>query len=266
MKPIHPDAWVFPVMSEEEYTRFADSIEREGLLQPITLLDGQVLDGRHRQRACNERGIELRYVEWDPSCGVTPLEWVIAMNLHRRQLAVSQRAALAAEVHDRLIEAARTRRAASLTRGEGGRFTASGQMAANGERDRKNEPCEIAAGQFGVSVRSVERAKQIRSGSTESFERVKSGDLSLQAALREAGILEDRAKAIPRPKSRRDLALRDALLPARRYLKDWDPSWLSGVTPAQARRLLAQVQEVDAALFEVERALEARTVVSRALR
>jgi len=48
-------------------------------------------------------------------------------------------------------------------------------------------------------------------------------------------------------------------------LKDWDGR-VYGVTPAEARRLLKQVQDVDQGLFEVERALEARTVVSRALR
>jgi hypothetical protein len=60
--------------------------------------------------------------------------------------------------------------------------------------------------------------------------------------------------------------LRDALAPLRAYLKGWNADRLRGVTPAEARRYLKQVQEVDATLFEVERALEARTVVSRALR
>jgi len=60
--------------------------------------------------------------------------------------------------------------------------------------------------------------------------------------------------------------LHDALAPLRRYLKGWDESRLYGMTPAEARRYLKQVQEVDQTLFELERALEARTVVSRALR
>jgi len=61
-------------------------------------------------------------------------------------------------------------------------------------------------------------------------------------------------------------SLRDALAPLRSYLKNWDQERLYGVTPPEARRLLKQVQEIDAVLLEVERALEARTVRPRALR
>lgn len=261
MKEIHPDAWIFPVMSEEEYERFADSIEREGLLFPIVLLDGKVLDGRHRLRACIERGVDAEFVDWDPECGVTPLEWVIAVNLQRRQLTTAQRGALAAEVGERLGEAARGRR----TRDEHGRFksvSSNSTSRLTREERRKRSSREIAARQFGVSPNTVWRAKSVLDRDSALFERVKSGELAISEALRLAGETESRN----RPQGRRDLALRDAIAPARRYLKNWDPSWLSGVTPAQARRLLRQVQEVDAALFEVERALEARTVVSRALR
>jgi len=55
--------------------------------------------------------------------------------------------------------------------------------------------------------------------------------------------------------------LRDALAPLRRYAKDWNEEQLYGVTPTEARRYLKQVQDVDQALLELERALEARTVV-----
>ncbi len=60
--------------------------------------------------------------------------------------------------------------------------------------------------------------------------------------------------------------LRDALAPLRKYAKDWNERQLYGVPPSEARRYLKQVQEVDQVLLEIERALEARTVVSRALR
>ncbi len=61
-------------------------------------------------------------------------------------------------------------------------------------------------------------------------------------------------------------SLREALKPLRNYLKNWNDERLYGMPPQEARHLLKQVQEVDAVLFEVERALEARTITSRALR
>jgi len=60
--------------------------------------------------------------------------------------------------------------------------------------------------------------------------------------------------------------LREVLEPLRKYLKNWDEDRLYGVTPKDAKRLLKVVQEIDHTLLEVERALEERTIVSRALR
>ena len=78
-----------------------------------------------------------------------------------------------------------------------------------------------------------------------------------------------RAEWTAKPKKRTDgnaVKLNDALQPLRRYLKGWTPDRLYGVGPPEARRLLKAVQEVDQALLEVERALEERTITSRALR
>lgn len=255
--PIHPDAQIFPEMSEDEFERFADSIELRGLAHPITLLDGAILDGRHRQRACDERGIEPRYVDWNPTEDVTPLEWVIAVNLHRRQLSTSQRAALAAEVEPRLAEGRRVR-------GNDGKYHATN--SSHGSRNTKTlrESRMIAGEQFGVGGTTVQKAKRLLRDDPEMFERVKRAEVGLEEAIRKLGATTTRR---PRPSKReRYEALRNALRPLRRYAKDWDESDVADLFPAEARRLLKQVQEVDATLFEIERALEARTIVSRALR
>lgn len=58
----HPIAALLPDMSGEEYGALRDDIRANGLLVPITTHDGQVLDGRHRLRACRELGIEPRHM------------------------------------------------------------------------------------------------------------------------------------------------------------------------------------------------------------
>lgn len=258
---IHPDAEVFPLMSDDEFQRLADSIEKDGLLEPITLLDDQILDGRHRDRACEERGIESSYVEWDPSCGITPLEWVIARNLHRRQLSIAQRAALAVELEARLASASRERMR------QGGKR--SGETRRGKRRSdhlvipsvTSHMSRELAGAQFGVSGMSVQRIKQIRGRDPVVFDRIKKGEIGVGKARQLVGLPTESS---PRRKTKQ--SLNEALAPFRSYLKNWDEERLYGVTPREARRLLRQVQEVDAILLEVERALENRSVVSRALR
>ncbi len=49
-------------------------------------------------------------------------------------------------------------------------------------------------------------------------------------------------------------------------LKNRSDDQLDGVHPAEARRLLTIVQEIELGLFEVEYALADRTIVSRPLR
>jgi hypothetical protein len=60
---------------------------------------------------------------------------------------------------------------------------------------------------------------------------------------------------------------RDWRLPMAKFygLKNWSDDQLDGVHPAEARRLLTIVQEIELGLFEVEYALADRTIVSRPL-
>ncbi len=78
----HPAAELFPFMSDEELGELAADIRAHGLLEPIVLLDGLVLDGRNRLRACEAAGVEPRFVDWDGTGD--PAVWVISKNLKRR--------------------------------------------------------------------------------------------------------------------------------------------------------------------------------------
>jgi hypothetical protein len=46
--PIHAAALLFPEMSADELRDLAADIKKRGLLRPIRLLDGMILDGRNR--------------------------------------------------------------------------------------------------------------------------------------------------------------------------------------------------------------------------
>lgn len=103
---IHPLAGIIPEMTEQEYADLRADIYENGLRVPITLYEHQVLDGRHRLRACQELGIEPTFETYE---GDEPRTYILSMNLHRRQLTTSQRAMVLAQSMEPLAEAIRAR-------------------------------------------------------------------------------------------------------------------------------------------------------------
>ena len=105
---IHPIANIFPRMSGEEFVSLKADIKERGLLEPIWLYEGKVLDGRHRYYACQEVGVAPAYREYE---GDDPVGFVVSLNLRRRHLSESQRAMVAASL-------------AKLPKGQSGEYAA----------------------------------------------------------------------------------------------------------------------------------------------
>ena len=86
--PIAAVAEFFPAMSEEQYKSFKDGIALDGQQDPIKIWRGELVDGRHRLRACKELGIPVRCKDIDDEsdsvfAGLTA-------NLARRHMSTSQ--------------------------------------------------------------------------------------------------------------------------------------------------------------------------------
>ena len=90
----HPLSATFPPMSEPDFAVLAADIASNGLRSAVVIHGGQVLDGWHRYRACSVAGVEPLSVEFD---GADPVAFVLSMNLSRRHLTPSQRAAAVLE-------------------------------------------------------------------------------------------------------------------------------------------------------------------------
>jgi hypothetical protein len=86
----HPLSAAFPSMSDADFQALKDNIETQGQREPITILDGEVLDGWNRYRALTELGMPVEKFTFG---GGDPVEFVESMNLHRRHMSASQRAA-----------------------------------------------------------------------------------------------------------------------------------------------------------------------------
>ena len=92
--PYSPLALAFPDMSEPTFGALVGSIRERGLLEPITVWRGEIIDGRHRHRACIEAGVEPHYHHLDDDAD--PRMFVIDKNWNRREsMGTSQRAVAA---------------------------------------------------------------------------------------------------------------------------------------------------------------------------
>ena len=91
--PIGALANLFPDMDENIFAGLVRSIREDGLREPILVWRGDVVDGRHRYRACLEAGVEPEF-EYLPD-DADPMSFVIARNILRRQLSPSQLAVIA---------------------------------------------------------------------------------------------------------------------------------------------------------------------------
>jgi N6-adenosine-specific RNA methylase IME4 len=91
----HELANVFPLIEGDEFAGLVADIGKQGLLEAIVLLDGKILDGRNRYRACLEAGVEPHFEEFD---GEDPVAFVVSKNVARRHLDESQRALAAARI------------------------------------------------------------------------------------------------------------------------------------------------------------------------
>jgi ParB-like chromosome segregation protein Spo0J len=88
---LHPYCEFFPMADERLLNDMADSIRRNGLIEPITLYKGKILDGKIRYEACDLAGVEPRYVEYN---GDNPYQFVISKNYYRGSLSDEQYAVL----------------------------------------------------------------------------------------------------------------------------------------------------------------------------
>jgi hypothetical protein len=77
----HPYADVLPLLEGEAFDSLVADIRSNGLLEPITIHHGMILDGRNRYRACEAAGIKPQFLEFD---GHDPLAFVLSLNVHRR--------------------------------------------------------------------------------------------------------------------------------------------------------------------------------------
>ena len=61
----HEASALFPILGKDDLETLAADIKSNGLLEPISLYDGKVLDGRNRLNACKLVGVTPRFEKLD---------------------------------------------------------------------------------------------------------------------------------------------------------------------------------------------------------
>lgn len=95
--PTHRYADIIPVADDTDQAALRDSIKSTGLVEPIVLYQGAILDGRHRYKACQLTGMAYRFVEFEGN-DEAALKFVLAKNVARRNLTTAQKLTLRAKL------------------------------------------------------------------------------------------------------------------------------------------------------------------------
>lgn len=188
----HPLSAAFPPLSDDEYLQLCDSITILGVQNPITIYEGQVLDGWNRYRASIELGLPCptREIEdW-----VDPREFVMAQNKARRHLLAAQLIAIASKVY--------------AWKGVGSNRYKDQISSSEPGSEHQGEPGSEApissrelADVVGVTQRSVEQFREVdRKAAPEVRDAVERGELGLRKAAQIAKLPpEQQAEAIKKP-------------------------------------------------------------------
>ncbi len=180
----HPVTCLFPAMSADEYAALKADLAAHGQHEPVWTWQGQIIDGRHRYRACIELELKPNTCEWDGQGSL--VAFVVGLNLHRRHLSSSQKAMIALEVERQLAEEAKARQRLSGGRGQ------KGSQRIDPAARLKGKAAEQAARLTGTNRQYVADAKRLAAEAPDVAERVRAGELTLPEAKVVARLPEEK--------------------------------------------------------------------------
>ncbi|WP_035348085.1 ParB N-terminal domain-containing protein [Edaphobacter aggregans] len=217
--PVHPVCDMFPLMDGDEVENLRDDIEDNGLLHPIVVHEGQLVDGRNRILACQQAKVKPHCVEWraiyhGPQ---TLARWIWSINGTRRHLTTEQWLAIQVE-----IQAWEEREAAKQKQIEGGRSAGRSRPKTKQVETERSQPIQEAkrapqvrtqiATQLNISERKVQQALNVQKADPALLKQVAKGTVKLLDAAKQVG------KTSPPKKLARNFDVKKSIQPILRAL------------------------------------------------
>ena len=177
---------IFPEAKPDDYARLIDDIRQNGFdtKQPVTIYQGEVLDGWNRQRACDELGINPSYTTFSGT-DTDAIAFVMRTN-KRRNLNSGQWACIAAEADDLLavireqVERDRREKQAEAQT----KTDEPVQQKIVAQPTNRNVSDAKAAELFNTNRTYVNQAVKMKTAAPEVFEKVKAGKMTMQDATK----------------------------------------------------------------------------------
>lgn len=182
---VHPLAAKVPPMTPQEYAEFKEDIKRAGgNLEPIPVLNNEMLDGRHRYKACRELKLEPFFREYNER-DEGPVDAYIRSCQMRRNMTPSQRRVWAQECLE--WEKAKAKERQGQGGGRGNKKTSGTNVAEVSEPQRATDKAGEAAG---VSGKTVERDAKFKAENPVLYQAVADGMLEMSTAKSAASVFE----------------------------------------------------------------------------
>ena len=171
--PISPLAHMFPPLSPAQYSRLLAGIIAHGLIHPVVVWRGEIIDGLHRLKACLEAGVEPRCEVLDDDAD--PFQYLAGMNIPHRDMTQNDKARLAYDMSQY---------------SKPGRPRATDENSAHVRNLTQGEAAELV----GVSKRLVSDASRVLSEDSTAVP-------ALQEAVRERLVMcRDAAMVVDQPR------------------------------------------------------------------
>lgn len=175
----HPYASILPMLGQTELNELAADIQANGLREDVVLLDGKILDGRNRYKACGIARVEPRFREFNGDGD--PIDYIVSVNFRRRHLTGSQKALAMGKI-------------ANLPRGNPDLKTAKTPTKAKSTQSVElGKTVAQVAKEIGVGTTTLTQAKQVlREAPAETVKQIERGEKSVATAVKE--IKQEKAK------------------------------------------------------------------------
>ena len=197
----HKHAEYFPLLEGDEFEELVQDIAANGLRESIVTLEGKILDGRNRYRACLETekraDLKSRKPRFKQHLTNNPLEYVMSMNLRRRHLNPSQRAIIGLDLLPVFEKEAEKRNPVKVGK------TAAVGAAAHTEKGRA---AEKVGKLVGVHSSTLRRAKRISQEAPHRVPDIRAGRVTVNYV--EQQIIEAKARKWTEKQRKRDALIK----------------------------------------------------------